>query len=332
MEAVVPWTTHSRPFPDSSTARAATVAPPTPDPAEPRAVLRADAPGVVADLVGLGFGARPAAALVGNGTNGGPHRLFHWSGGTTPLVVEDLGGVPLSDAGLGRRLSSSWAAGLSIGRLRHVEEGRLQPGAPVRVLQQVTHPDHCSGYSRPDVLTALRSRHADGGDRILVLADSEGRQADVLLRMLGLPTTDPQAPPVWFWLVAWLVEAVIGGAATDLRRVAARHPAVDPSELSFVPADELTDFIVQRHRDHVAATGWSGLRCTAMDGGLDLGSVDPALAAWLDDGSFARLIDGRLGTPADLARLVNRSFPSTVVEALGRIVGRLDPATGRSEP
>lgn len=253
--------------------------------------------------------------------------------------TERLGHCTVASSCRGRRLDRAAAvAGVTVGvrredhRIRDDEKAvgsgatrppRIDESGASRsvVVSQLVRPPEDSPTHRPPVRAAIRI-----GDEVLLVPNSEGRQADVLLRMLDQPTTLPRTEPIWYWLVAWMVEAVIAGATSDLRSAAGCHPAIEPDELVGLGEAELVDFIVDRHRTHALATGWRGLYEVALSGRLDLGSVSPAEAAWLDVGAFARLVEDRLATSAQLARLVERGFPAPVIGQVATVVHRLGRA------
>ena len=117
--------------------------------------------------------------------------------------------------------------------------------------------------------------------------------ADTCRRVLGLPT-GPPAHPVSEWTGRRWLDGVFAdivadpGAAWTWDRVIDRHPR----ELDLV----------------LEAYSWADLRraCSTFDLAAEL--IDPALAAWMDDGMFSRHLVEALPAPttliAELAPLV----------------------------
>jgi hypothetical protein len=142
-------------------------------------------------------------------------------------------------------------------------------------------------------------------------AEPMGRIDDALRRALGLPTAAPPGTTHLLWATQWLdaiVEQVAAAVATRPRRpgAAARlpalvglHPAVAAYDLDPATLD-LPELVARGHR-LAADRDWSQLRRACTAGLWRHPSVDAEVAAWLDDGSFARWV---LGDWPDLDDLV----------------------------
>jgi hypothetical protein len=143
-----------------------------------------------------------------------------------------------------------------------------------------------------------------------------GRIDDALRRALGLPTAPPPGTTHLLWSTQWLdaiVEQVATAVATlprgrtrrsahavSMPALVGLHPAVtaydlDPSTL------DLRALVDQGHR-LAADRDWSQLRRACTTGLWTHPSVDADVAAWLDDGSFARWV---LGDWPDLEDLLD---------------------------
>jgi hypothetical protein len=131
---------------------------------------------------------------------------------------------------------------------------------------------------------------------------SEGRLLDCLRRCFGLPTMPAPASPAVLQASAWLADVLEAGRQSGraltwsevsrlhpLARLVAGEAGADCSELLPV----LT-------RVAGAAWSWADLRHQVQDfDGLG-GLIDPELAAWMDDGMFARWVLSALPSPDDV--------------------------------
>ncbi len=125
-----------------------------------------------------------------------------------------------------------------------------------------------------------------------------GRLVDVCRRALGRPTEPPAGPPLEWWSAVWLDRILAEAAAAPTtrwtwRRVLALHPLGDPAT--------------------AAGLGWEDLRRLAATPGA-VGLVDPAVAGWLDEGSFARWLLGEQLPLSTLLREVGALLPPSVHE------------------
>ncbi|MDA3039430.1 MAG: hypothetical protein O3C27_07835 [Actinomycetota bacterium] len=59
--------------------------------------------------------------------------------------------------------------------------------------------------------------------------------------------------------------------------------------------------MTRKHRQHAKINLWAVVREAAADGWLELGFCPAELAAWLDDGSFARWLSDQIPWPEELA-------------------------------
>jgi hypothetical protein len=175
-----------------------------------------------------------------------------------------------------------------------------------------------------DGRTASRIRRI-GADppEVLETRTAEGDVADCLRRALGLPTAPPPHPPLVWWAVDWL-DAVLDHVCRDPRRrwswaaISRLHPLSGP-----LPPDS-PSALVARVREAAEGLDWSALRLAAATD-LPPGSgprhpVAPEVAAWMDDGMFARWLLGSRPDPVDvvvdLVDLLPPAVTRGVVEAL----------------
>lgn len=128
----------------------------------------------------------------------------------------------------------------------------------------------------------------------------EGRLADVFRRVLGLPTPAAQQGHEAWWAMIWLdrvfAEAVLEPAhRLSWPEAVALHPfsgtgdefgsAVD-HHATTSPGRTFAVRIVEA----ASTVTWSSIRSAVASGPDALAHVEPDLAAWLDEGSFARTV------------------------------------------
>ena len=146
-------------------------------------------------------------------------------------------------------------------------------------------------------------------------APHEGRLLDCLKRCFALPTPPP---PVGaghllsvFWLGAIIDEVRRADRRLTWREVSRLHPAAQMmSGCGRAGADrrDVCDII----RASASAWSWEALRVQAESGSWAEELVSPDLAAWMDEGMFARWVLSALPAPDELvARIRPRLAPST---------------------
>jgi hypothetical protein len=151
---------------------------------------------------------------------------------------------------------------------------------------------------------------------------ADGDVADCVRRALDLPTPPPPHPPIVWWAIDWL-DALLDQACREPGRrwnwshVSALHPLA-----GLLPPDSpasLVAHVVERSE----GLDWSDLRLAAADTALADGPpcpIGPDLAAWMDDGMFARWLLGSRPEPVDvvvdLVDLLPPPLTRGVVEAL----------------
>ncbi len=136
-----------------------------------------------------------------------------------------------------------------------------------------------------------------------------GTIPDLCRRVFGLPTPAPPAGAGLLWSVVWLDRileawgdpAARRGLAGSWERCARLHPALDPpTGLAPAPVDDV-ERVAGRCAEHAAAWSWARLRADPGVLALPDGAVPAEVAAWMDDGCFARWVLGAYPSPSRLA-------------------------------
>lgn len=130
-------------------------------------------------------------------------------------------------------------------------------------------------------------------DGTVVDEPGAGTVTDALRRCLKLPTAPPPVGTAELFAALWLGDLAATGRSQSWAEVALRHPAMQLlGRDGHRPQPE--ELIGAGRALHRALT-WERLRSRAATGRLDAGvELDPAVAAWMDDGMFARWVLGGL--------------------------------------
>lgn len=160
-----------------------------------------------------------------------------------------------------------------------------------------TRPSQQLGRRRVRMITLV---HRDGTvaarvrDETGLLATeppSEGLLLDSLQRALGLPTSPPPASTASLFAGVWLAEIVRHESSTATLAwpvVCALHPAV--ALLTDEPANLDPDQVARLAGQLTESISWSEARWMCISTGWLSTAVPPHLAAWMDDGMFARQV------------------------------------------
>jgi hypothetical protein len=153
---------------------------------------------------------------------------------------------------------------------------------------------------------ASRLRSAEGV--VDLSGPAEGTLPDLCRRVLGLPTAPPPAAtPKALWITVWLDRILEAWSDPDRRRrvssawaeVAALHPAIvgeGPSAASLAdPA-----WLVPVARAHSKERSWADLRADPLAVPLPDAQLPHDVAAWMDDGFYARWVLGAFPAPEEL--------------------------------
>ena len=180
-----------------------------------------------------------------------------------------------------------WAAPPEDGALeaeRHTTTGRRPSQHPRRQRVRVTTLVDRDGDERAT---------ATLDDGTVVDEPGTGTVTDALRRCLRLPTAPPPVGSAELFAALWLADVAAAGRPLSWTETALRHPALRllAEHRQRPQPEELIGFARSLHR----AVPWEQLRQRAADGRRDGGiGVEPSLAAWMDDGMFARWVLGGL--------------------------------------
>ena len=150
----------------------------------------------------------------------------------------------------------------------------------------------------------------DGGAPVLAGGETDGRVVDACRRVLGLPTPPaPGSPQVWATVV-WVDAVLAATLAADLGEPPGWHAlaALDPLD----------------HAGDRAGLTWSLVRASCAAGLVVVPGVDAELAAWMDDGMFAREATAALPPLFDMLHdLRDLLAPHVLDHVLARVAERL---------
>lgn len=174
-------------------------------------------------------------------------------------VKSDLDGHPV-DALLGFVCPEEWTAfGCSHVGWASPSEGLRPSEHPERERVRITALVHRSGVA----VTVVRF---ESGRELSDISECRGMIPDALRRALGVPTSPPEEPVRAFTARVWL-ESVL--------REARRKPAITWNDVTTL-------------EPHATSESWSDLRWSVITERRAVDEVSPEIAAWMDDGMFAR--------------------------------------------
>ena len=239
----------------------------------------------------------------------------------------ELGWLPLPDGRhpvdelLGLAAPADWEAlGVAAtGTARHLDS----PGASVRVrtVHLVARDGAWASRWAPFDLGA------DAGCADAGVGDEPGRPVgridDACRRALGLPTPEPPAATGLLWALRWL-DAVVTDATSRCRRrgsptwpeVAALHPAVTALRGDAGDEPPAPQALGGLARQLEAWRDWAVVRKACATGASTEPEVDAEVAAWLDDGAFARWTLGAYPELDDLRAAAAAILPGRVARAI----------------
>lgn len=154
-----------------------------------------------------------------------------------------------------------------------------------------------------------------------------GRIPDLLLRTLGLPTPPPPVPAAEWWRAHWLDALVSAAAERPGEEPDPGHPVTGALPPALVQA--LVD-----EPEICSPTGWGRMRALAAapdppdaPGPAAVREavtpfVDPAVAAWMDDGCFARWLLDALPSVDELLELAAALVTPGLLAQLREVSGR----------
>ena len=205
----------------------------------------------------------------------------------------------------------------------------------VRAVGRARHLDQPHRAPRRVATTYLVDRH--GRDASLLRIEDEveeppgpatGTVPDLCRRVLGLPTPPPPRTTAVLWTAVWLHRILERWAQPTARRelltswaqVAALHPAVGaPAPPDLLVLDDPAA-LASLARAHAATTTWEQLRHARDPLPLPDGPLPPDIAAWMDDGFFARWTIGAhppiASTATELAGLLGHEQGQRLKQAV----------------
>lgn len=230
----------------------------------------------------------------------GAHPLEVLLGFVAPLHWRALG---VSCSGGARRLDAA-------GRPRRDASGAPAEPDPVVVTVLIDRSGAGAGLMRRD-------------DEVVPLpGPPEGAVADACRRALQLPTAPPPASTVGLWTLAWLDRVVeVASAADGASRLlswsalARLHAAAGPPDAR--PSTAL-DPAALAASAAVLAEAWTWARLREDPLVVDVPGPPPSsqLAAWMDDGMWARWLLSRLPAADDLLGAVHALLPPVLADGV----------------
>lgn len=226
-------------------------------------------------------------------------------------------GVHPADVLIGQVVPRRWSVVgvVATATAHHLDDQSITPAAVVVLVDR-------------DGRIAHRVEASDGAELVPANgAPPSGRLVDLLLRSLGRPTAAPDVSPRQFWAALWL-DAVVAEVAPgpDRPRTAdevwALHPVIGGGLTA-----ELIDALGERP-DLSHGPGWRALRelaatttpaRTPTEAALRDALnpiIPPDLAAWMDDGTFARWLIGAFPPLDDLLAITDALLAPEVARAV----------------
>lgn len=157
-------------------------------------------------------------------------------------------------------------------------------------------------------------------------APESGRILDCLRRCFGLATPPPPAGAGTLqsvlWLTAVLDEAERQEGRLSWRAISRLHPVADAIDVdggeggTAAPLDDMTALV----RVAARAWTWEELRRLALEHPWTGEIVSPEMAAWMDDGMFARWVLDALPAPEELLARVRPLVAPSSARRLGHLV------------
>ncbi len=157
-------------------------------------------------------------------------------------------------------------------------------------------------------------------------APAEGTLPDLCRRVFELPTAPAPASTALLWTLVWLDRVLEGWSDPTHRRrltsswpdVAALHPAACSAPAMSVRRPVEPSELAARARTHAGAWPWSRLRAQPGEVHLPDAHVSAEVAAWMDDGFFARWALGSFPPAATLGREVIELLDGPVADRVVR--------------
>lgn len=187
------------------------------------------------------------------------------------------------------------------------------------------HRDDADRPATPIAMVTILSRTDEFASAVSGLDDvpsppgrPEGQLIDLLARVLDVPTPPPPASASAFWGADWLAALARHPVPTTFDQALARHPAMQLLAGQH-RQDDRRDVIAAFHR----VCTWTRLRSIAATKGWEGAGLSASDAAWLDDGSFARLLLGRCAPLPSLRAAALDPMPASVALEVSRFLDAL---------
>lgn len=239
-------------------------------------------------------------------------RCFRWLGldGSHPL-----------DLLLGFVAPDHWrAVGVSCTGVSHRLDGSAAEPGPVMVTALVDR----SG----DVASVMRQ----AGEVTVMPEPLEGAVADACRRAVGVPTAAPPPSTLQLWTLTWLDRVVELAGQGSVGTGPLSWPAVARLHAAAGPPDDGPNAALDPAGLAAAATAlaraWPWARLRADPSVLDLPGPPPTarLAAWMDDGMWARWLLSLLPAPNDLMAAVHALLPPALARGVDTVARATWPA------
>ena len=221
------------------------------------------------------------------------------------LAMFELDGRHPSEYLLGFVAPDDWYA------LGSATAGNAYDAADRSTLAPARHRVHTATLLSRSGELAHRTVVADSAELTERLSGEEvtGEQIDLLRLALGLPTDPPPCDARVYWAIGWLAAVMNRPSIRTWNDVVAAHPARAVSE-----GVASATAVAERAGAFVDKCSWRRMRRMASRGTIELPSVSPEDARWLDDGAFARMVLSRC-PPLSLLR---RRVAERLSDDLGR--------------
>lgn len=138
-----------------------------------------------------------------------------------------------------------------------------------------------------------------------------GEQIDLLRLALGLPTDPPPCDTGVYWAIGWMAALMNRRSVRTWDDVVAAHPAREIRD-----GDSADAAVAERATAFVRRCTWRRMRRMASRGTIDVPSVSPEDARWLDDGAFARMVLARCPPLSLMRRRVAERLPDHLGDRL----------------
>lgn len=280
----------------------------------------------------LGFVSAAEAALTAARADGAILRISDLAPPTECFTWFPLEGTHPLDVLLGFVAPPHWRAlGVSCPGRAH----RLDDAAARQAPHGPTEPD-------PVMVTLLLDRAGGAagvmrrGDELTTLRGRpEGVVADACRRALALPTSPPPPSTLGLWTAAWLDRVVERAGRADAAARLRSWPAVVELHAAAGRAGDgratVPDPEALARAAHAFARAWPWARLRADPAVVDVPGppLSPELAAWMDDGMWARWLLSRLPATDDLLAAVRALLPSVLADDVERVARHSSRAADR---